>query len=124
MMIGSGTSMKRRLFRHLAFIGGLDDSLAEYQDFIVTKGEEADVVAGIVAVLFDVLKKEWDILQLGMVPLQSHCFALLRAAVANDALRLANLKSQQCRIRSPSRVCRNRLICRDSQLAASSTSRP
>lgn len=81
MMIGPGTGLKRRLFRHLAFIGGLDDTLAEFQDFIVARGCEAEVVAGFADIFFDTFRAEWDVLQLGLVPLQSHGISVLRELV-------------------------------------------
>ncbi|MGI9522929.1 MAG: GNAT family N-acetyltransferase [Hyphomicrobiaceae bacterium] len=82
LMIGAGDNSKRRLLRNLAFIGGLGDTLSEYQDFIVAPGHETSVVARFVQALFDRLGAEWDLMQLGMVHAESPCLSPLRAAIA------------------------------------------
>lgn len=88
MMIGAGESARRRLLRHLVFIGGLGDTISEDQDFIVAAGYEDAVIAPMVQVLMEQLAGEWDLMQLGMVSSESPCLAPLGGAIARASGKL------------------------------------
>lgn len=85
MMIGAGDGAKRRLLRHLVFIGGLGDTLAEEQDFIVAAGHETAIVARFVEVLLEQLTGEWDVMRLDMVDSESRCLPPLCHGIAKTS---------------------------------------
>ena len=67
LMLGRGHSFARKRFRHLTFIGGLGDALAEYQDFIVAPGWEGELIPRFYGRIVEDLGREWDVLFLGLV---------------------------------------------------------
>ncbi|MEM7014327.1 MAG: GNAT family N-acetyltransferase, partial [Verrucomicrobiota bacterium] len=67
MMIGRGHSFARKRFRHLTFIGGLGDALAEYQDFIIAPGHESELMPIFYDHIIEDLRGKWDLMFLGLV---------------------------------------------------------
>ncbi len=79
LMIGRGHTFPRRAFRHLTFIGGLGDSLSEYQDLIVRPGYEQRFIQAVVHTVFTEIETEWDLL---FLPLMDETSATLIHFVA------------------------------------------
>lgn len=71
LAIGPGGGFLRRGLRHLTFIGVLGDTAAEFLDFIVDSGWEERVVTDFYASIYENLRKEWDVLYLNLVPVDS-----------------------------------------------------
>ncbi len=80
LMTGRGHTFPRNSFRHLTFIGGLGDSLAEYQDFLVEPGFEQEFVATIIRLLLTDLIDDWDLISF---PLMRETSSTLPALVQN-----------------------------------------
>lgn len=81
LMLGRGSSFARRHFRHLTFIGGLGDALAEYQDFVIEPGLESELLPRFYARIDEDLRGKWDLLFLGLVDEGSPALQQLLAAV-------------------------------------------
>lgn len=81
LMVGRGHGFARKRFRHLAFIGGLGDALAEYQDFIIEPGFEAELLLNFYTRIHEDLAGEWDLLFLGLVDEKSPALQQLLATV-------------------------------------------
>ncbi len=67
MMTGRGHKFPFSQFRYLTLLGGLGDSLAEFQDFIIEPGWEARLVPAFYGMMTEDLKSEWDILQFDLI---------------------------------------------------------
>jgi len=81
MMSGFGHVFPRKLFRHLTFMGGLGDSLAEYQDFIVEPGLEAEVTPRLYESMIRDVEADWDLLFLPLVNEESAVLPHLLKAI-------------------------------------------
>jgi CelD/BcsL family acetyltransferase involved in cellulose biosynthesis len=88
LMVGPGNGRKRQRLRHLAFIGGLGDTLSEFQDFSIAAECNDDVSACFVEHIFGALASEWDVLRLSMLPAGSPARAALERACAARGLGL------------------------------------
>lgn len=66
LMIGRGHTYPRKAFRHLTFLGGLGDSLAEYQDFIIRPGKEDQFFSILMNHLF-AEEKKWDVISFPLI---------------------------------------------------------
>lgn len=64
MGIGPGVKGARRHLRHLTFLGGLSDSLAEYGDFIIDADHETTVAAEFTRLLASDRRLKWDFFHL------------------------------------------------------------
>lgn len=71
LAIGPGPGLLRRPLRHLTFIGALGDTAAEFLDFIVEPGLEAEISPRLLETIHDELSSEWDVLYLNLVPAKS-----------------------------------------------------
>lgn len=67
MIAGSGLTRARRALRHLAFVGGLCRSTADYPDFIVTIGREDDVLPALCEAIFADLRGDFDLMHLSAI---------------------------------------------------------
>jgi len=94
LMIGRGHSFPRRHFRHLTFLGGLGDSLAEYQDFIIRPGWETCLVPAFLRFVEEDLAEEWDVLLLRDTDERSPNLLPLMSAVAARGPHAAHLSSR------------------------------
>ena len=77
-MLGGGNTRARRHVRHLAFIGQLNESLTEYQEFIVRRGCEEAVAVAIAEHISGEMRKEWEVLYFSVIREGSatmECFA-------------------------------------------------
>ncbi len=71
MMVARGWRGVRRGFQHLAFIGGIGDSMAEYQEFIVEAGFEKKVAPLFCEALLRKQGGDWDVLHCPVIPADS-----------------------------------------------------
>lgn len=62
LMVGRGHAFPRRHFRHLTMLGGLGDSLAEYQDFLILPGWEAQLIPAFLNFIEDDLADDWEVM--------------------------------------------------------------
>lgn len=67
MMIGKGHCFPRKHFRHLTFLGGLGDSVAEYQDFVIAKDSEKELIPVFFEKMMSDLNGKWDVFLLPLV---------------------------------------------------------
>lgn len=83
LMAGRGHTFPRRHFRHLTFLGGLGDSLAEYQDFMILPGWESEVIPAFLELIEGELSCDWEVLLLRDGDERSPNIAPLLASMAS-----------------------------------------
>lgn len=83
LMTGRGHAFPRRHFQHLTFLGGLGDSLAEYQDFMVLPGLEASLIPLFLDFIEDELSGDWEVLLMRDTDERSPNFGHLLASFAS-----------------------------------------
>jgi CelD/BcsL family acetyltransferase involved in cellulose biosynthesis len=93
LMVGRGDTLKRRSLRHLSFIGGLGDTAAEFQDFIIHAGAEEYVVPDFLATILGKLRRDWDVLRLSMMPVQSPSKRLLERELSLRGLKFRTVSN-------------------------------
>ncbi|MFT5466617.1 MAG: CelD/BcsL family acetyltransferase involved in cellulose biosynthesis [Verrucomicrobiales bacterium] len=94
LMVGRGHGFARKRFRHLTFIGGLGDALAEYQDFIVQPGSEAELLLEFYTRINEDLRGEWDLMFLGHVDENSPAMQQLLATIPKFGYHTMQLTSR------------------------------
>lgn len=73
MVTGLGEGFGRCHLRHLSFLGATGESIGEYEDFMVLRGRESEVVRAFSDVIFGELSRHWDVALLAMMPAGSAC---------------------------------------------------
>lgn len=82
LMAGRGHAFPRRHFRHLTFLGGLGDSLAEYQDFMILPGWESRLIPAYLEFIEKDLANDWEVLLLRDTDERSPTVAPLLSSLA------------------------------------------
>ena len=83
LMAGRGHTFPRKHFRHLTYLGGLGDSLAEYQDFIIRPEWEARLIPLFLDFIEEELANDWEVLLLRDTDERSPNLSPLLAALAS-----------------------------------------
>lgn len=67
LMLGVGNTLARQYVKHLSFIGQLNESLMEYQEFVVRKGDESVVAEAIARLVLGEMRNEWEVLYFSVI---------------------------------------------------------
>ncbi|MDG2124845.1 MAG: GNAT family N-acetyltransferase [Verrucomicrobiales bacterium] len=62
LMLGVGNTLARQYVKHLSFIGQLNESLTEYQELAVRKGDESVVAEAMAQLVLGEMRNEWEVL--------------------------------------------------------------
>ncbi|MEZ5301605.1 MAG: GNAT family N-acetyltransferase [Verrucomicrobiales bacterium] len=97
LMVGRGDGAARRHLRHLSFIGGLNDTLSEYQDFITAPEAIAEASQLFCAEIFGPLAPRWDILHMPITLQGSGSMAELERFAGTAGCKVKHLNEHTCR---------------------------
>ena len=97
LMLRRGSSGGRRWMRHLMQLGGEGPVVGERQDWLVARGDEAEVMPVLCQTLGR-LRREWDAILLRKLPAESPLLPYMRAVLQSEGSAARQLYASSCQI--------------------------